>query len=267
MGLRINNNTEAFNSYRSLSINSNQLSKSMEKLSSGFRINRAADDAAGLGISERMRGQIRGLEMAQRNVQDGISFVQTAEGSMQEIHSILHRARELAVQYNNGTGGASARAAITAEAAQLSAEVTRLISAAQFNGVQLLSGGANVTLQVGANGGEQLGVAMANVGTSISTALSGLATGTANITLLDTAISGIATERARFGAIQNRLEYTSNALGIYQENLMAAESRIRDTDMASEMTKMTKYQILQQSGMAMLAQANQSGSSVLSLLR
>lgn len=267
MGLRINSNVEAFNAYRALNVNSTQLSKSMEKLSSGFRINRAADDAAGLGISERMRGQIRGLEMAQRNVQDGISFVQTAEGSMQEIHSILHRARELAVQYNNGTGGASAQAAITAEVAQLSAEVSRLITAAQFNGVSLLGGGANVTLQVGANNGETLSVSLANAATSIGTALSGFVGGTASIALLDTAIANIATDRARFGAVQNRLEYTSNALGIYQENLMAAESRIRDTDMASEMTKMTKFQILQQSGMAMLAQANQGGSSVLSLLR
>jgi flagellin len=267
MGLRINNNVEAFNAHRTLSANSSKLSKSMARLSSGFRINSAADDAAGLALSERMRGQISGLGVAQRNVQDGISFAQTAEGSLQEISSILQRARDLAVQYNNGTGGAAGNAAITAEVTQLSAEVSRIIASAQFNGVTFLQGGAAMTLQVGANGAEQLGVAMVTAETSIGTALSGFATGTANITLLDTAIQNIAAARGQFGAIQNRLEYTNDALGIYQENLMAAESRIRDVDMAEEMTNMTRLQILQESGMAMLAQANQQGSSVLSLLR
>lgn len=268
MGLRIQNNIEAFNAQRSLTFNSSNVAKSMQRLSSGFRINSAADDAAGLAVSERMRAQIRGLEVAQRNVQDGVSFVQAADGAMAQVHSILQRARELALQYN-GSGGASGNFAITTEAAQLSAEVSRLITSANYNGIQLLTGSAvpSLTLQIGANGGESLGVTLANVLTSIGTALSQLSTGTANITGFDTAINNMSGNRARLGAIQNRLEYTGESLGIFQENLMSAESRIRDTDMASEMSKLTKYQILQESSMAMLAQANQGGASILSLLR
>src|SRR5690606_11929924 len=159
MGRRINTKVEAFNADRNLTGTAMRLSRSMEKLSSGFRINRAADDAAGLGISERMRGQIRGLAQAQRNAQDGISLVQTAEGAMQEMHSILHRIRELAVQYQNGVYGVESQAAITAEVAQLSAEIDRMIQSAEFNGIQLLQGtGILATLQVGANQGETLSV-------------------------------------------------------------------------------------------------------------
>ncbi|MCZ4495726.1 MAG: flagellin domain protein [Thermoleophilia bacterium] len=279
MGLRINTNVEAFNSHRNLSATSNKLSKSMEKLSSGFRINRAADDAAGLGISERMRGQIKGLAQATRNAQDGISLVQTAEGAMQEMHSILQRVRELAVQYQNGTNGPEARAAITAEVAQLSAEVGRMIGAASFNGISLLAPGAVTatilaTLQVGPNqaASDQLGIPAVDVAASIGTIFTDFNTGTTAsmatvIADLDVMTDDLSTARSTFGAIQNRLEYTVNALGIYQENLMAAESRIRDVDMASEMTTFTKLQILQQSGTAMLAQANMSSQGVLSLLQ
>jgi flagellin len=277
MGLRINTNVEAFNSHRNLSATSSKLSKSMEKLSSGFRINRAADDAAGLGISERMRGQIKGLGQAQRNAQDGISLVQTAEGAMQEMHSILQRVRELAVQYQNGVYGAESRAAITAEVAQLSAEVTRMIGAANFNGIALLTLGAAATpailatLQVGPNqsASDQLTIPSVNVAGDLGTVLTDFQSGTmANVIAnLDTAIDSLSRNRSTFGAIQNRLEYTVNALGIYQENLMAAESRIRDVDMAAEMTTFTKLQILQQSGTAMLAQANMSSQGVLSLLQ
>jgi flagellin len=270
MGLRINTNVEAFNAHRNLQGTSNRLSKSMEKLSSGFRINRAADDAAGLGISERMRGQIRGIAQAQRNAQDGISLVQTAEGAMQEMHSILHRIRELAVQYQNGVYGTASQAAITAEVAQLSAEIDRMIGAASFNGVALLTGAGTIQLQVGANQGETLTVTLANVGNSITTngaALTSFISGTPNLSDLDAVIDALAMDRANFGAIQNRLEHTVNALGIYQENLMSAESRIRDVDMAAEMTNFTKLQILQQSGTAMLAQANLSSQGVLSLLQ
>lgn len=269
MALRINNNLAAFNAQRSLNRNTAGLERSLARLASGFRINSAADDAAGLGISERMRAQIRGVEMAQRGVQDGISLVQTGEGALQEISSILQRVRELAVQYNNGTGGASAQAAITAEVAQLSSEVSRLIGAASFNGVALLSGaaGAAITLQVGANQGQSITLGVVNAQASIGTAFTAFTTIASNITNIDTAIGNIANNRSTFGAMQNRLEYTNNSLATYQENMMAAESRIRDVDMADEMTQLTRYQILQESGMAMLAQAHQQNASVLSLLR
>lgn len=268
MGLRIANNVDAFSAHRNLNASSLAMSKSMAKLSSGFRINSAADDAAGLGISEKMRGQISGLQQAGRNVQDGISLASTAEGSMQEISSILLRVRELAVQYNNGTNSAAGKAAITAEVTQLNAEVTRLISTSNYNGITLLAGGT-VTLQVGANGTDTLGVAFTNATTAVGTSISTFATAGAatviNITALDTSIDAISTARATYGAVQNRLEHTANALGVYQENLMAAESRIRDVDMAEEMTSYTKQQILQQSGTAMLAQAHSNAASVLSL--
>ncbi|MCW2972397.1 MAG: flagellin FliC [Thermoleophilia bacterium] len=270
MGLRIANNVDAFSAHRNLSASSLAMSKSMAKLSSGFRINSAADDAAGLGISEKMRGQISGLQQAGRNVQDGISLASTAEGSMQEISSILLRVRELAVQYNNGTQSSAGRAAITAEVTQLDAEVTRLIGTANYNGITLLAGGT-VTLQVGANGTDTLGVAFTNATTAVGTSISSFASATAatviSITAIDTSIDAISTARATYGAVQNRLEHTANALGVYQENLMAAESRIRDVDMAEEMTNYTKQQILQQSGTAMLAQANSNSASVLSLFK
>ncbi|MCW2926215.1 MAG: flagellin domain protein [Thermoleophilia bacterium] len=266
MGLRINNNVESFNAHRNLSTTANRLSKSMEKLSSGLRINRAADDAAGLGISERMRGQIGGLGQAQRNAQDGMSLAATAEGSMQEIHSILHRVRELGVQYQNGTNGPEALFAITSEVTQLSAEVTRMIGAASFNGIALLGGGAAITIQVGANQGETTTISPVDVATSIGTALADFAGGTPDLTDIDAALDAVSADRATFGAVQNRLEYASNALGIAQENMMAAESRIRDVDMAMEMTNLARLQILQESGIAMLAQANQTQSSILKLL-
>lgn len=273
MGLRINNNVEAFNSHRQLVNTSAQLAKSMERLSSGYRINTAADDAAGLGISERMRAQINGVAQAQRNAQDGISLVQTAEGALQEFHSILHRIRDLAVQYNNGVYDAQSKAAITAEVTQLSAELTRMINVAQFNGIPLLTGTIGqpmATLQIGANNGETLVIGAVNSQLTIGTSVLDFANATVgqviDLAALDNAINGLSNLRATFGAIQNRLEHTINALGIYQENLSSAESRIRDVDMAAEMTNFTRLQILQQSGTAMLAQANQLSASVLSLL-
>ncbi|MCW2972398.1 MAG: flagellin FliC [Thermoleophilia bacterium] len=268
MGLRIASNIEAYGAHRSLLASSLAMSRSMARLSSGFRINSAADDAAGLGISEKMRGQISGLQQAGRNVQDGISLASTAEGSMQEISSILLRVRELAVQFNNGTNSVAGMAAITAEVAQLDAEVTRLIGSSNYNGITLLAGGT-VTLQVGADGTDSLGVALANATTAVGTAISSFATAAAgalaNITAIDASIDAVSAARATYGAVQNRLEHVASALGVYQENLMAAESRIRDVDMAEEMTSYTKQQILQQSGTAMLAQAHSSAASVLSL--
>ena len=277
MGLRINTNIEAFNSHRSLSRTSEALAKSMERLSSGFRINRAGDDAAGLGISEKMRAQINGVAQAGRNCQDGISLVQTAEGSLQEFHSILHRIRDLAVQFNNGIYDANSKAAMTAEVTQLSLELSRMIGVANFNGIPLLSGNLTTapimaTLQVGANNGEIILVSAINANAVLGNSVFDFATKLAtdgspiNINGIDDVINVISNLRAGFGAIQNRLEHTINALSIYQENLQAAESRIRDVDMAQEMTNFTRLQILQQSGTAMLAQANQSSSAVLSLL-
>jgi flagellin len=276
MGLRINTNVDAFSAHRNLSFTSNKLAKSMEKLSSGFRINRAGDDAAGLGISERMRGQINGVAQAQRNAQDGISMVQTAEGAMQELHSILHRVRDLAVQYMNGVNGPEARMAITTEVAQLSAEIGRMINTASFNGVSLIAAATNITLQVGQNQGETLAFTLVDMAAAPPSGTSNLATTMTNfnagttttlLTDVDGLINMVSNNRAAMGAVQNRLEHTVNALGIYQENLMAAESRIRDVDMAQEMTHFTKLQILQQSGTAMLAQANMSSQGVLSLLQ
>lgn len=276
MGLSINSNIEAFNAHRNLMLTNLRLSKSMERLSSGRRINRAADDAAGLGISERMRAKIGGLAQAQRNAQDGISLVQTAEGSMEEMHSILHRIRDLAVQYNNGTYSAADKQSMVAEVAQLSGELTRMVGAAKFNGIPLLNstGGAPLaTLQVGANSGETMVIPGVDAATSLGTEISRFAgANPATVTQIDIgriddAINAIANDRATFGAVQNRLEHTVNALGSHQENLIAAESRIRDVDMAEEITNMTRLQILQQSGTAMLAQANSMKSSILSLLQ
>jgi flagellin len=269
MSLRIQNNVEAFNAHRQLVGTSDRLSRSMERLSSGYRINRAADDAAGLAISEKLRGQIRGLAQAQRNAQDAVSMVQTAEGSLTEVHSMLQRVRELAVQYKNGSLSASDQAAITSEVNQLSAEVQRISGAAEFNGIKLLNGLTTVTFQVGAQDGQSITVTTSTLyGGSVSTLAFQLSpTGTQDIAEIDTAIDAVSAQRATFGAVQNRLEHTLNDLATYQENLTASESRIRDVDMASEMVEFTKLQILQQAGVAMLAQAQQTPQSVLALLQ
>jgi flagellin len=265
MSLRINSNIEAFNAHRQLAATSDRASKSMERLSSGYRINRAADDAAGLAISEKLRGQIRGLSQAQRNAQDAVSLVQTAEGSLNEVHSMLQRVRELAVQFQNGTLSTSDKAAITAEAAQLQSEIERIGNGADFNGIKLLDGTAGtISFQVGANDGDAISVTT----TALSTAIGTIdIDGTNPISAIDAAIEAVSTMRGQFGAVQNRLEHTLNNLATYQENLMASESRIRDVDMASEMVEFSKNNILQQAGTSMLAQANQAPQAVLSLLR
>src|SRR5262245_12630986 len=275
MSLRIQNNVEAFNAHRQLTDTSGKLSKSMERLSSGYRINRAADDAAGLAISEKLRAQVGGLQQAQRNAQDAVSLVQTAEGALTEVHAMLQRVRELAVQYSNGTLSNSDKAAITAEVAQLSAEVSRIGSQTKFNGTSLLSGGATISFQIGVDDGNTITTAARNLfgsaGTEdVNTGVFDFATGASANTLLasiDEAIANVSTARSTFGSIQNRLEHTLNNLSSYEENLTASESRIRDVDMASEMVTFTKYQILQQAGTSMLAQANSAPQSVLSLLR
>ncbi|CAB4724642.1 MAG: flagellin [Actinobacteria bacterium] len=374
MSLRINTNTDAFNSYRNLSVTQGQMSKSLEKLSSGYRINRAADDAAGLAISEGLRSQTGGLKVAVRNAQDGISVVQTAEGALTEVHSILQRMRDLAVQAGNDTNNSDARSAISGEVTQLQSELGRIANSTNFNGQKLLDGSANtLSFQVGAGssatddvigfnfdsadvsavstalttgGGNEYAVvtptavtgnwsfsttgvvasstvAMGAAGSFTSTqevadhlnsdtgfaasfratvnqdnelvvnatnggtlattapgtggaagsAVSGgisFATGASArsaIDAIDLQIKNISTARANLGAVQNRFEHTINNLNVAVENLSASESRIRDTDMASEMMNFTRSQILSQAGTAMLAQANSAPQSVLSLLR
>jgi flagellin len=268
MSLRINTNVEAFNAHRQLVGTSDKLGKAMERLSSGYRINRAADDAAGLAITEKLRGQITGLEQAQRNGQDAISLVQTAEGSLTEVHAMLQRVRELAVQYKNGSLSASDRLAIQSEVNMLASEVERIGSTAQFNGIQLLNVQQTISFQVGAQDGEIITVSTISLGNSVPGTVYALtANGTGDISEIDTAIDAISAQRAQFGAVQNRLDHTLKNLAVYQENLQASESRIRDVDMASEMVNFTKLQILQQSGTAMLAQANQLPQSVLQLLQ
>jgi flagellin len=264
MSLRINTNVEAFNAHRNLEHTSSKLGKSMERRSSGLRINRAADDAAGLAISEKLRGQIGGLDQARRNVQDGISLVQTAEGSLTEVHSMLQRIRELAVQYQNGTLATADRDAISGEVIQLRDEIDRIGSTAQFNGIRLLDAAGRVSFQVGANDGETIGATLAALRTLADTAN---LRADATLTSIDRAINAVSTQRASFGAVQNRLEHTYNNLSVYQENLSASESRIRDVDMAAEMVNFTKNNILQQAGTSMLAQAQQAPQAVLSLLR
>jgi flagellin len=275
MSLRINTNVEAFNTHRQLVHSSDMMAKSMERLSSGSRINRAADDAAGLAISEKMRGQITGLAQAQRNAQDGVSLVQTGEGALNEVHSMLQRVRELRVQYGNDTLNATDKTAIRDEVKQLQTEIGAIKTNTKFNGTSLLNGAGTVNLQVGANDGENIsittsdvtgGVGMAEVVASATTATDA---GFSALTLddIDTAIQEVSTKRADFGSVQNRLDHRLANLGSYQENLVSAESRIRDVDMAEEMVKFTKSQILQQAGTSMLSQANQAPQSVLSLLR
>jgi len=259
MSLRINQNTDAFNSYRNLSVTQGQLSKSLEKLSSGFRINRAADDAAGLAISEGLRSQVGGLKVAVRNAQDGISVAQTAEGALTEVHSMLQRMNDLAVQYNNGTQNTDSQAALQAEFDALTAEIDRVQNTTQFNGVALFNN-ASVDFQVGVTPTDVLSVDLSG---SVDTTALDI---TDNTTVTD-AITATSTLRGSLGAVQNRFEHTINNLNVAVENLTASESRIRDTDMASEMVNFTRANILSQAGTAMLAQANQAPQSVLQLLR
>lgn len=270
MGLRINNNIAAFNAYRNLSVTDGQMSKSLEKLSSGYRINRAADDAAGLAISEGLRSQIGGLKVAVRNAQDGISVVQTAEGALTETHSILQRMRDLAVQASNdGAQSSASKSAANAEFAELIKELDDIAGKTTFNGTKLLDGSFSGTFQVGAMAGETLSVAVSAM-TAAGLSLSSLDLSTAAsaaITSVDAAIATVSTTRANLGASQNRLEHKINNLNVAVENLTASESRIRDTDMAQEMVAFTRSQILSQAGTAMLAQANQSPQSVLRLLQ
>ena len=273
MGLRINNNIAAFNAYRNLSVTDSQMSKSLEKLSSGYRINRAADDAAGLAISEGLRSQIGGLKVAVRNAQDGVSVVQTAEGALNESQAILQRMRDLAVQASNdGALSDTDKTKADKEYQALASELDDIANKTSFNGTKLLDGTyASKAFQVGANSGDTLTV---SIGDMKSATLLGAtqdvttaATAGTALTAIDAAIEKVSDQRAGLGAVQNRLEHKINNLNVAVENLSASESRIRDTDMAAEMMSFTRSQILSQAGTAMLAQANQAPQGVLSLLR
>ncbi len=268
MSLRIQNNVEAFNAQRQLVGNSDKLGKAMEKLSSGYRINRAGDDAAGLAISEKLRGQIGGLSQAGRNASDAVSMVQTAEGALNEVHSMLQRVRELAVQYKNGTLSTNDRTAIQSEVNQLKSEIERIGTDTEFNGTKLLNAASTISFQVGAADAQQITVSTVSVGTEVvANTFTITASGASDIEEIDTAINNVSAQRAEFGAVQNRLDHTLANLATYHENLVASESRVRDADMAQEMVDFTKLQILQQAGTSMLAQANQVPQSVLTLLR
>lgn len=274
MGLQVNTNVAALNAYRHLSSTQSTMNTSLERLSSGLRINRAADDAAGLAISEKLRAQTNGLGQASSNAQDAISLVQTAEGALNETHSILQRMRQLAVQSSNDTNTADDRAAIQKEVSALNDELDRIATTTQFNGQNLLDGtggmAGSFTFQVGANSGQTVTVAFAKADTTT------LAVGTADVstqagaasalTAIDAAIKTVSGNRADLGAVQNRLQHTINSLSVASENAAAAESRIRDTDMAKEMSSFSRSQILSQAGVSMLAQANSAPQSVLKLL-
>ncbi|WP_444684915.1 flagellin N-terminal helical domain-containing protein [Alkalicoccus luteus] len=278
----INNNIPAMNTHRQMGVNQNAMQNSMEKLSSGLRINRAGDDAAGLAISEKMRAQINGLDQASRNAQDGISMIQTAEGALDETHSILQRMRELAVQSSNDTNVDVDREELQKEVGQLIEEIDRIADNTEFNTQTLFNGdlaaadpdnvadGEGVLFHIGANEGQNIQVTFSDM-TSGGLEVDGVdisnqAGADAAITVINDAIEGVSAERSKLGATQNRLEHTISNLDNSSENLSAAESRIRDVDMASEMMEMTRANILSQASQSMLAQANQQPQSVLQLL-
>lgn len=267
----VQHNLTAANTNRQLGITTSGLQKSTEKLSSGYKINRAADDAAGLSISEKMRNQIRGLNKASDNAQDGISLVQTAEGALNEVHSMLQRMSELAVQAANDTNQTVDKNALEAEVTQLQTEIRRVGSTTQFNKMNILDGTfAAKKLQVGANANQTISVSISALtgvtSEALATHVSGAAAQSA-ITSIQSSITKLSTLRSKLGAIQNRLEHTVANLDNISENTQSAESRIRDTDMAEEMVQYSKNNILQQAGQSMLAQANQANQGILSLLQ
>ncbi|MCC3295764.1 flagellin [Arthrobacter sp. zg-Y411] len=281
MGFTINTNVSSLNAMRNLTLNQSAQAKSVERLSSGMRINRAADDAAGLAISEGLKNQVSGLQVAGRNAQDGISLIQTAEGALTEVHNILNRMRDLTVQAANDTNNTESRTAIQTEITALTSELGRIKDSTNFNGIQLLDNtalghtdadtSASLKVQVGADAGETIDITLANVAGTLTTmaalTVDTQANAAASTTKLDAAIKSTSDQRATLGAQQNRLESTSRSIAVSVENLSSANSRIRDTDMAQEMGNFTKSQILSQAATAMLAQANQMNSGVMSLLQ
>lgn len=269
----INHNLNAMNSHRNLAFNNVQQGKSSEKLSSGYRINRAADDAAGLSISEKMRSQIKSLNQGMRNVQDGISMVQTAEGAMTEVSDMLTRMKELAVQASNGTYSTEDYASMNGEYQKLIEAIDGIAEKTTFNGQKLLDGNGNdkLNIQWGSNKDDSVVIDLKSIDVTTKTlGVSGVADQASAVTelkLVDDAIAKVNTARSNLGAYQNQLEHVHNNIGTTAENLQAAESRVRDTDMAKEMMAFTKFNILQQASTAMLAQANQAPQGVLQLLR
>ncbi|MGI6704576.1 MAG: flagellin [Clostridia bacterium] len=264
--MRISNNIMALNTHRRLGINQANSAKAMEKLSSGYRINRAADDAAGLSISEKMRGQIRGLQQAQRNAQDGISLIQTAEGALDEISNMLVRMKELLVQKANGTYNDKDTANIDLELTQLKGEMDNIIDNTKFNGESILAATTATEIVISDDGATAISIAAANLSAVTTLAVTGTVAVSTAISAVEAAIDAVNSQRATYGSLQNRLESTVRNLGTTFENLQAAESRIRDTDMALEMMNFTKNNILNQAATAMLAQANMLPQTVLQLL-
>jgi flagellin len=277
MSLRINTNIAAFDAHRNLMMTNDALSSSLQKLSSGLRINHASDDAAGLSIADTLHAQVLGLGQAQSNAQDGISMINTMDGALNETTNMLQRMRQLAVQSSNGTLTTADRQATDAEFQSLKSEINNIASFTSFNTLTLLNGVGTFTFQVGANNGETFTVVtkdMTATGATLNLGAPGAlqftstqAGAQAAITAVDTAIAAVSAERSSLGASSNTLTHTINNVASAQQNLSAAESQIRDTDMASEMTNMTRLQILMQSGTAMLSQANSAPQSVLSLLK
>jgi len=267
----IQHNIAANNAYRNLSANASNGQKNLEKLSSGYRINRSADDAAGLAISEQMRSKINGLDQATSNASDAIGLIQTAEGALTETHSMLQRMVTLATQSANGTYNSTARGAIGEEVTALKAEIDRIATTTDYNGVKPIASTSAITVQIGPTSGETLSISAAKMDSG-SLGLSQIAVNSVSaangaITKINDAINTVSTHRAKLGASQNRLEHTINNLKTTNENMTAAESRIRDTDMAKEMAAFTKNNILNQAAQSMLSQANQQPQGVLSLLR
>ena len=267
----VQHNMTAMNTSRQMTTTQNALAKSTEKLSSGYKINRAGDDAAGLSISEKMRAQIRGLDKASSNAQDGISLIQVAEGALNETHSILQRMNELATQAANDTNTSTDRTALQAEVTQLQQEIGRISSTTQFNTMNLLDGSfTGKKLQVGSLNGQNIAISIGNMNAASlsvnSLSLTSYSSAGCAMTKIQNAITKVSTQRSTLGALQNRLEHTINNLDTTSENTQSAESRIRDTDMASEMVEYSKNSILSQAGLSMLSQANQANQGVLSIL-
>ena len=279
MALRINYNLAASVAQRSLGASQDNYAKQAERLATGLRINKAGDDAAGMAVSERLKNQVRGLNQAARNAQDGISMIQTAEGAMSEAHTILARMRELAIQASNDTVTASDRANLQVEFSALYSEIDRIATSTQFNGTAILTGGStSLTLQIGANSGDTISVNVTPssgfqptrleasfVGAGASITLQSVASAT--ITVLDSAVNAVSTARASLGAMQSRLESAGRSIAVASENAAAANSRIADADIAGSMSELVRAQILQQAGISVLAQANQAPSLVLQLLK
>ncbi|NBQ33600.1 MAG: flagellin FliC [Proteobacteria bacterium] len=278
MALRINYNLASASAQRGLGASQDAYAKQATRLSTGLRINSASDDAAGMAVSEKLKNQVRGLNQAQRNAQDGVSLVQTAEAGLSETHSLLARMRELAVQASNDTLSASDRANLDAEFTQLSAEIDRISSTVAFNGIYLLNSGMStgLTLQIGANNGDtftltiqgaQYSTLYANNTVLTVTTIGFQSAASAVISAIDTTVNAVSTRRANLGALQSRLESVGRSIAVASENTAAANSRVADADIAASMSDLVRAQILQQAGISVLAQANQAPALVLQLLK